>query len=63
MPASLQIAMEEDGTNALLPRNSAIAISFFYCRLPGTVNHPTEQDELYLVATGTAVASSASRSA
>eukprot|EP00978_Attheya_sp_CCMP212_P044312 scaffold306717_cov33-Attheya_sp.AAC.1 len=39
MPASVPIAMEEDGTNALLPRNSAITISFFYC----TVNHPTER--------------------
>eukprot|EP00978_Attheya_sp_CCMP212_P007548 scaffold17459_cov54-Attheya_sp.AAC.8 len=31
--------MEEDDTNALLPRNSAIAISFFYC----TVNHAMER--------------------
>eukprot|EP00978_Attheya_sp_CCMP212_P020887 scaffold60387_cov32-Attheya_sp.AAC.1 len=30
MPARVPIAMEEDGINALLPRNSAIAISFFY---------------------------------
>eukprot|EP00978_Attheya_sp_CCMP212_P013158 scaffold32952_cov31-Attheya_sp.AAC.2 len=44
MPASLPIAMEEDGTNALLPRNSAIAISFFYCtdsRTNSTYNKTT----------------------
>ena len=39
MPASVTRAMEEDGPTLLLPRNSAIAISFFYC----TVNHATER--------------------
>jgi hypothetical protein len=33
------IAMEEAGPKLLLPRNSAITISFFYCM----ANHATEQ--------------------
>eukprot|EP00978_Attheya_sp_CCMP212_P044250 scaffold305133_cov68-Attheya_sp.AAC.4 len=37
MPASVLIAMEEGCPRLLLPRSSAIAVSFFYC----TVNHGT----------------------
>eukprot|EP00978_Attheya_sp_CCMP212_P002462 scaffold5017_cov56-Attheya_sp.AAC.3 len=42
MPASITRAMEEDGPTLLLPRNSAIMISFFYC----TVNHTRHGEEI-----------------